>query len=71
MQYAGNNGNDARRQRNDALSRRTWNVDGEDVLLSSLKELVTTGWKSDNEFHAGYIYKLEELMRIHFPRTDI
>lgn len=68
--YAGNNGNGGRRPRIDK-GRRTWNAVEEDVLLASLKELVSTGWKSDNGFRAGYIYKLEELMRIHFPRSDI
>lgn len=34
-------------------------------------ELVATGWKSDNGFRAGYIYKLEEMMRIHFPRAQV
>ncbi|XP_057809801.1 uncharacterized protein LOC131024309 [Salvia miltiorrhiza] len=39
--------------------------------MASLKELVAQGWKADNGFRAGYLVKLEELMRKEFPGTDI
>lgn len=71
MECVGNNGGGGRRQRLDPRVRRSWNAEEEDVLLASLKELVNTGWKSDNGFRAGYIYKLEEMMRVQFPGIDI
>lgn len=51
--------------------RRAWQLREEEVLLDCLKELVATGWKSDNGFRAGYMNKLEELMRAHFPTANI
>lgn len=66
----GRQGNGLRRQRN-LFARRSWNAEEEDALLGCLKELVVTGWKSDNGFRSGYIYKLEEMMRVHFPLTNI
>lgn len=66
----GRQGNGLRRQRN-LFARRSWNAEEEDALLGCLIELVVTGWKSDNGFRSGYIYKLEEMMRVHFPLTNI
>lgn len=40
-------------------------------MISSLKELIVQGWKSDNGFRAGYTIKLEEAMKHHFPNTDL
>ena len=40
-------------------------------FLASLKELVATGWKSDNGFRNGYLQKLKESMRREFPNTDL
>lgn len=40
-------------------------------FIASLKELVATGWKSDNRFRQGYLQKLEESMRREFPNTDL
>ncbi|XP_057801416.1 uncharacterized protein LOC131016726 [Salvia miltiorrhiza] len=52
-------------------SRRSWTPREEEVLLAALKELVVNGRKSDNEFRAGYLTKLEEAMRKEFPSTDL
>lgn len=51
--------------------RRSWQLHEEEVLLECLKELCATGWKSDNGFRAGYVGRLEELMRGHFPTANI
>ncbi|KAH6807171.1 hypothetical protein C2S51_028279 [Perilla frutescens var. frutescens] len=52
-------------------TRRSWSTKEEEVLLAALKELVVQGWKSDNGFRAGYLYKLEEAMKKEFPSTDL
>ncbi|XP_057771188.1 uncharacterized protein LOC130990999 [Salvia miltiorrhiza] len=52
-------------------TRRTWAIKEEETLLSSLKELVAQGWKSDNGFRGGYLHKLEEAMRRVYPGTDL
>ncbi|XP_057780224.1 uncharacterized protein At2g29880-like [Salvia miltiorrhiza] len=52
-------------------TRRSWTGKEEDMLLSSLKELVAQGWKFDNGFRAGYLNKLEEAMKKAFPGTDL
>lgn len=52
-------------------TRRSWTNREEEVLLAALKELVATGWKSDNGFRPGYVKKLEEAMKKEFPRTDL
>ncbi|KAL1545524.1 hypothetical protein AAHA92_22239 [Salvia divinorum] len=44
--------------------RRVWFVREEEILLSSLKELVAIGWKSDNGFKVGFAQKLEEALRL-------
>lgn len=59
------------RFRKASKGRRNWNAEEEDVLLACLKELVATGWKSDNGFRPGYINKLTDMMRVHFPRANI
>ncbi|KAH6763079.1 hypothetical protein C2S52_020512 [Perilla frutescens var. hirtella] len=52
-------------------TRRSWSTREEEVLLAALKELVVQGWKSDNDFRAGYLNKLEEAMKKEFPSTDL
>ncbi|XP_057782015.1 uncharacterized protein LOC131000236 [Salvia miltiorrhiza] len=52
-------------------TRRTWTSKEEETLISSLKELVAQGWKSDNGFRGGYLNKLENAMRSVFPNTDL
>lgn len=53
------------------MARRSWIPKEEDVLLACLQKLVATGWKSDNRSRSGYVYKLEEMIRVHFPATNI
>ena len=53
------------------LNRRIWTDREEDVLLTTLKELVVQGWKSDHGFRAGYLVRLEEALRREFPTTDL
>lgn len=48
-----------------------WVVREEEILVSSLLELVARGWKSDNGFRAGYLQKIEDDIRKEFPNTDI
>ncbi|XP_057801016.1 uncharacterized protein LOC131016339 isoform X2 [Salvia miltiorrhiza] len=52
-------------------TRRSWSLKEEETLISSLKELVANGWKSDNGFRGGYLNKLEESMRRAFLGTDL
>ncbi|XP_042058988.1 uncharacterized protein LOC121803382 [Salvia splendens] len=51
--------------------RRAWSVREEEIFLSSLKELVAIGWKTDNGFKGGYGKMLEIAMQREFPGTDI
>ncbi|KAG6389220.1 hypothetical protein SASPL_150682 [Salvia splendens] len=50
--------------------RRSWSDREELILISALKELVATGWKSDNGFRGGYAQKIEEWLKNEFPSTD-
>ncbi|XP_042056775.1 uncharacterized protein LOC121801361 [Salvia splendens] len=52
-------------------SRRMWTTREEDILASSLIELVANRWKSDNGFRAGYLGRIEQRLREAFPNTDI
>ncbi|XP_042044750.1 uncharacterized protein LOC121790663 [Salvia splendens] len=60
-----------RKQGKSDRRRRSWTEAEEMCLLSSLKELVSLGWKSDNGFRNGYQQKLEDSLRLAFPRCDI
>ncbi|KAG6384851.1 hypothetical protein SASPL_113449 [Salvia splendens] len=51
--------------------RRSWSDREELILISALKELVATGWKSDNGFRGGYAQKIEEWLKNEFPTTDL
>ncbi|KAG8372665.1 hypothetical protein BUALT_Bualt12G0090200 [Buddleja alternifolia] len=53
------------------VCRRMWTRPAEDVLVQALKELLTTGWKSDNGFRVGYLNVLQVNMMMAFPRTDL
>lgn len=39
--------------------------------MAAMKELIVTGWKSDNGFRSGYLNKLEAAMNKAFPNTDL
>lgn len=39
--------------------------------MSSMKELVATGWKSENGYRAGYLTRALEALKHEFPKTDI
>ncbi|KAG6392062.1 hypothetical protein SASPL_146268 [Salvia splendens] len=64
-------GRSSRKQSHCDRSRRAWSDREEMHFIASLKELVATGWKSDNGFRSGYLFKLEESMRREFPTTDL
>ncbi|KAG6407634.1 hypothetical protein SASPL_130630 [Salvia splendens] len=51
------------RRRKTYRTRLSWSDREEDILVVSLKDLSTHGWKSDNGFRAGYLGKLEEALR--------
>ncbi|KAG6382519.1 hypothetical protein SASPL_157813 [Salvia splendens] len=51
-------------------SRRVW-TDKEATLIMAMKDLVATGWKSDNGFRAGYLTRIENIKRQHLPNTDL
>ncbi|KAG6421391.1 hypothetical protein SASPL_117942 [Salvia splendens] len=52
-------------------SRRCWTQREESILLSTMKELAATGWRSDNGFRAGYLTRALEALKREFPKTDI
>ncbi|KAG6400215.1 hypothetical protein SASPL_137040 [Salvia splendens] len=68
---AGWNGLARNKFRKGDRTRRMWVVREEEILVSSLLELVARGWKSDNGFRAGYQQKVEDDIRKEFPNSDI
>ncbi|KAK4426561.1 hypothetical protein Salat_1424700 [Sesamum alatum] len=54
-----------------AHTRRSWSQREEEILVSALRTIVTTGWKCENGFRLGYLNQLEALMQKTFPNTDI
>ncbi|KAI3463797.1 hypothetical protein Pfo_020460 [Paulownia fortunei] len=40
--------------------RRTWTLWEEEVLITSLKDLISPGWKCENRFRTGYLGVLEK-----------
>ncbi|KAG6425018.1 hypothetical protein SASPL_115441 [Salvia splendens] len=52
-------------------SRRGWTDKEEATLIMAMKDLMATGWKSDNGFKAGYLTRIENIMRQHLPNTDL
>lgn len=51
--------------------RRGWNWDEEQALVNGLKDLVSSGWKSDNGFRSRYLAILEATITEKFPGTDL
>ncbi|KAG6394633.1 hypothetical protein SASPL_145222 [Salvia splendens] len=60
----------SRRPKNDRTRRSCCDRE-EEILVVTLKDLSTQGWKSDNGFRAGYLGKLEEAVKRHCPDSDI
>ncbi|KAG6403671.1 hypothetical protein SASPL_135899 [Salvia splendens] len=54
-----------------AGARRCWTESEETILMSAMKELAATGWKSDNGFRSGYLTRALEALKREFPKTDI
>ena len=53
-------------------TRRSWTRKEEDVLIHALKDIVTEGWKVDNNtFRSGYLQVLERKLIIALPGTDL
>ncbi|XP_075473422.1 uncharacterized protein LOC142504439 [Primulina tabacum] len=52
-------------------TRRSWSGRKEDVLIQSLKEVMTKGWKSENGFKAGYLTLLKNAMHTAILGTNI
>ncbi|KAL1540204.1 hypothetical protein AAHA92_24590 [Salvia divinorum] len=52
-------------------TRRGWSFREEKILLASLKDIIAQGWKSENGFRGGYLFKLEDALKREFPNTDI
>ncbi|KAL1547695.1 hypothetical protein AAHA92_16018 [Salvia divinorum] len=59
------------RQRSVDRHRRVWSRREEEILMSTLKDLVALGWKSDNGFQSGYLGKVEEALQREFPSSDL
>ncbi|KAG8380561.1 hypothetical protein BUALT_Bualt06G0028400 [Buddleja alternifolia] len=51
--------------------RQMWTKPEEDVLVQSLKEIISTGWKADNGFRVSYLNVLQDKIMRAFPRTDL
>ncbi|XP_075498302.1 uncharacterized protein LOC142536823 [Primulina tabacum] len=51
--------------------RRVWTQKEDEFLIQALKELVNTGWKSENGFRCGYLTVLEKSIAQAFPNTDL
>ncbi|KAG6385671.1 hypothetical protein SASPL_154507 [Salvia splendens] len=52
-------------------TRRSWSPREEEVLLSAMKGLVVTRWKTDNGFRGGYLSRLLEALKREFPRFNL
>ncbi|KAG8373374.1 hypothetical protein BUALT_Bualt11G0017600 [Buddleja alternifolia] len=52
-------------------SRRSWTRLKDEVLLTSLKEIVATEWKLDNGFRTRYLHELEQAMIKTFPDINL
>ncbi|XP_073015114.1 uncharacterized protein [Primulina eburnea] len=52
-------------------TRRSWTGREEDVLIHSLKEIITKGWRSENGFKAGYLNLLENAMHTAILGTNL
>ncbi|GFZ11531.1 hypothetical protein Acr_22g0009290 [Actinidia rufa] len=53
-------------------TRRSWTREEEDVMIHGLKDIVTEGWKVDNNtFQSGYLQVLEQKFIIALPGTDL
>ncbi|XP_073148832.1 uncharacterized protein [Henckelia pumila] len=52
-------------------TRRSWSAQEEEVLIQSMKEVVTKGWRSENGFRAGYLILLENAMKTAIPGTSL
>ncbi|KAG8383401.1 hypothetical protein BUALT_Bualt04G0008800 [Buddleja alternifolia] len=52
-------------------SRRSWSQREEEVLITALKEIISSGWKAENGFKIGYLQTLEQHVVKAFPSTDI
>ncbi|KAL1536951.1 hypothetical protein AAHA92_29519 [Salvia divinorum] len=65
--------NDVSRGRLGRVDRscRCWSDREEAIMIVALKDLVAHGWKSDNDFRAGYIKRVEETLKREFPTTDL
>ncbi|KAL0413105.1 UNVERIFIED_CONTAM: hypothetical protein Sradi_1512200 [Sesamum radiatum] len=53
------------------LTRRTWTVREEEVLINDLRSLVASGWKCDNGFRTGYLAQVEAFMLRAIPNCDL
>lgn len=60
-----------RKYRKGDRTRRIWSAREEEILASSLLELVARGWKSDNGYRCGYLTRIEDNLRKEFPNTDL
>ncbi|KAL0381268.1 UNVERIFIED_CONTAM: hypothetical protein Sangu_0191100 [Sesamum angustifolium] len=52
-------------------SRKTWKAKEEEVLVNTLKSILTNGWKCENGFYNGYLLQLEVYMLNELPNSDI
>lgn len=43
----------------------------EKILLIALKDLVSNGWKSDNDFRTCFLKKFDEALKKEYPNTDL
>ncbi|KAL0293675.1 UNVERIFIED_CONTAM: hypothetical protein Sradi_6924300 [Sesamum radiatum] len=58
-------------KRDGKFSRLVWSTAEEEALLECLREIVRTGWKSDNGFRTGYLDVLEQLLNKACPNSRL
>ncbi|XP_073119787.1 uncharacterized protein [Henckelia pumila] len=71
MDSGASSGSFVGRSKKTEKTRRSWTSREEDVLIQSLKDVVTKGWKSENGFKAGYLNVLESAMKESLPGCDL
>lgn len=71
MEVEDSNRNSTRPAKKSDNRRRIWSAREEETLFNSLKEIIASRWKSENDFRTRYLMALEKSMIKAFPGTDL
>ncbi|KAG6435856.1 hypothetical protein SASPL_100737 [Salvia splendens] len=52
-------------------TRRSWTDREEEILVTAMRDLSASGWKTDNGFRSGFTGRLHDAIKQRFPNTDI